>query len=208
MKRKGIIGPLLIAVVIMAMVSACASSRHVANVSHTEAMDSVRSEQVDSSHVKVAASDSVQKSEQSTVQVSSSVWERDSLDEIIREHITETTDAQGNKTTTTDRTIQRKHGKQKQAASTTDADYQRHEIEQMKQSVDSSALSSKSDVGTHWAAKDTLSDNEEKNTEDVKKKSFGAKARKNAFQLFLLMVVFILLLTLKRKRDDKLNKDK
>ena len=180
MKRKGIIGPLLIAVLIMAMLSACASSRHVANVSHTETMDSVRSEQVDSSHVKVAASDSVQKSEQSTVQVSSSVWERDSLDEIIREHITETTDAQD----------------------------QRHEIEQMKQSVDSSALSSKSDVGTHWAAKDTLSDNEEKNTEDVKKKSFGAKARKNAFQLFLLMVVFILLLTLKRKRDDKLNKDK
>ena len=206
MKGKKIIGPLLIAVVWMAMLSACASSRHVANMSHQEVKDSVRSEQVDSSRVKVAASDSVQKTEQSTVQASSSTIERDSLDEIIREYITETTDAQGNKTTTTDRTIQRKRGSQKQATADVNADYQRHEIEQMKQSVDSSSLTDKTDVGTHWSAKDTLSDEQEKNTEDIKKDSWIDKAQKNAFQLFLLLVVGLVLVTIKRKRDESKRK--
>lgn len=207
MKRKEIIGPLLIGVVMMLVVTACASSRRVANESHAEQMDNVRSEQVDSVRLSATTSDSLQKSEQSTMQASSSVWERDSLDELIHELITEMTDAQGNKTTTTDRTIQRKQSKKKQAASTTHASYQRQEVEQMKQSKDSSALSSKTDVGTHWATKDTLSDKEEKNTDDVKKTSFGEKARKNAFQLFLLIVVGLLLLTLKRNRDNKQGKD-
>lgn len=202
MKRKKIIGSLLIVVVVTEMLSACASSRHVANVSHQEVKDSVRSEQVDSSHIQIAASDSVQKSEQSTMQASSSTIERDSLDEIIREHITETTDAQGNKTTTTDRTIQRKRGSQKQAATDMNADYQRHEIEQMKQSVDRSSLTDKTDVGTHWAVKDTLSDEQEKNTEGIKKESWIDKARKNVFQLFLLFVMGLMLVTIKRKRDD------
>ena len=197
MKWKEII--LLPMIWVVMMLTACASSRRVTDMSRQEVKDSVRTEQTDSVRKMVVSSDSVHKNVQSTVQVSDSVCEQDSLTETIHELITETTDAQGNKTTTTDRTIQRKYGSQKQAASQSTANHQRHEIEQMWQSVDSVAMSSKNDVGTHWAARDTLSDRQEKNTEDVKKASFVSKARKNALQLFILIVVCLLLLVLKRK---------
>ena len=197
MKWKEIILLPMIWVVIM-MLTACASSRRVTDMRHQEVKDSVRIEQTDSVRKTVVSSDSVQKNTQSTVQVSSSTTEGDSLTETIHELITETTDAQGNKTTTTDRTIQRKYGSQKQAASQSTANHQRHEIEQMRQSVDSVATSNKNSVGTHWAARDTLSDRQEKNTEDVKKASFVSKARQNALQLFILIVVCLLLLVLKR----------
>ena len=197
MKRKEIILLLMMSVVMV--LTGCASSRRVTDMSHQEVKDSVRTEQTDSVRKMVVSSDSVHKNVQSTVQVSDSVCEQDSLTETIHELITETTDAQGNKTTTTDRTIQRNYGSQKQSGFQSTVNHQRHEIEQMWQSVDSVAMSSKNDVGTHWAARDTLSDRQEKNTEDVKKASFVSKARKNALQLFILIVVCLLLLVLKRK---------
>ena len=110
MKRKEIILLLMMSVVMV--LTGCASSRRVTDMSHQEVKDSMRTEQTDSVRKTVVSSDSVQKSTQSTVQVSSSTAEGDSLSETIHELITETTDAQGNKTTTTDRTIQRNYGSQ------------------------------------------------------------------------------------------------
>lgn len=200
MKRKEIILLLMMSVVMV--LTGCASSRRVTDMSHQEVKDSMRTEQTDSVRKTVVSSDSVQKSTQSTVQVSSSTTEGDSLSETIHELITETTDAHGNKTTTTDRTIQRKYGSQKQAASQSTANRQRHEIEQMWQSVDSFALSNKSDVGTHWAATDSLSDRQEKNTEDVKRLSFIEKASKNAFALFVILVIVLVLTSFKKHTDN------
>lgn len=200
MKRKEIILLLMMSVVMV--LTGCASSRRVTDMSHQEVKDSMRTEQTDSVRKTVVSSDSVQKSTQSTVQVSSSTTEGDSLSETIHELITETTDAHGNKTTTTDRTIQRKYGSQKQAASQSTANRQRHEIEQMWQSVDSAATSSKNDVGTHWAARDTLSDRQEKNTEETKKANWQKTAKKNAFVLFLILVIVLLFTTLKKHKDN------
>lgn len=200
MKRKEIILLLMMSVVMV--LTGCASSRRVTDMSHQEVKDSMRTEQTDSVRKTVVSSDSVQKSTQSTVQVSSSTTEGDSLSETIHELITETTDAHGNKTTTTDRTIQRKYGSQKQSSSQSTANHQRHEIKQMQQSVDSFALSNKSDVGTYWAATDSLSDRQEKNTKDVKRQSFIEKASKNAFALFVILVIVLVLTSFKKHTDN------
>lgn len=200
MKRKEIILLLMMSVVMV--FTGCASSRRVTDMSHQEVKDSMRTEQTDSVRKTVVSSDSVQKSTQSTVQVSSSTTEGDSLSETIHELITETTDAHGNKTTTTDRTIQRNYGSQKQAASQSTANHQRHEIKQMQQSVDSFALSDKRDVGTHWAINDSLSDRQEKNTKDVKRQSFIEKASQNAFALFVILVIVLVLTSFKKHTDN------
>lgn len=200
MKRKEII--LLLMMSVAMVLTGCASSRRVTDMSHQEVKDSMRTEQTDSVRKTVVSSDSVQKSTQSTVQVSSSTTEGDSLSETIHELITETTDAQGNKTTTTDRTIRRNYGSQKQSSSQSTTNHQRHEIKQMQQSVDSFALSDKRDVGTHWAINDSLSDRQEKNTEDVKRQSFIEKASKNAFALFVILVIVLVLTSFKKHTDN------
>lgn len=200
MKRKEIILLLMMSVVMV--LTGCASSRRVTDMSHQEVKDSMRTEQTDSVRKTVVSSDSVQKSTQSTVQVSSSTTEGDSLSETIHELITETTDAHGNKTTTTDRTICRNYGSQKQSSSQSTAHHQQHEVEQMRQSVDSFSLSDKRDVGTHWAVTDSLSDRQEKNTEDVKRLSFIEKASKNAFALFVILVIVLVLTSFKKHTDN------
>lgn len=200
MKRKEIILLLMMSVVMV--LTGCASSRRVTDMSHQEVKDSMRTEQTDSVRKTVVSSDSVQKSTQSTVQVSSSTTEGDSLSETIHELITETTDAHGNKTTTTDRTIRRNYGSQKQSSSQSTANHQQHEVEQMWQGVDSIALSDKRDVGTHWAINDSLSDRQEKNTEDVKRQSFIEKASKNAFALFVILAIVLILTSFKKHTDN------
>lgn len=201
MKLKEIILLPMIGVVIM-MLTACASSRRVTDMSRQEVKDSMRTEQTDSVRKTVVSSDSVQKSTQSTVQVSSSTTEGDSLSETIHELITETTDAHGNKTTTTDRLILRHHGSQKQSSFQSTANHQQHEIKQMQQSVDSIALSDKHDVGTHWAINDSLSDKQEKNAKDVKRQSFTEKAFQNAFALFVILVIVLVLTSFKKHKDN------
>ena len=201
MKWNEIILLPMIGVVIM-MLTACASSRRVTDMSRQEVKDSMRTEQTDSVRKTVVSSDSVQKSMQSTVQVSSSTTEGDTLYETIHELITETTDANGNKKTTTDRTIRRNYGSQKQNSFQSTAHHQQHEIKQMQQSVDSIALSDKRDVGTHWAINDSLSDKQEKNTEDVKRQSFIKKAFQNAFALFIILVIVLVLTSFKKHTDN------
>lgn len=200
MKRKEIILLLMMSVVMV--LTGCASSRRVTDMSHQEVKDSAGTEQTDSVRKTVVTSDSVQKSTQSVVQVSSSITEGDSLSETIHELITETTDAQGNKTTTTDRTIRRNYGSQKQSSSQSTAHHQQHEVEQVQQSVDSIALSNKSDVSTHWAINDSLSDRQEKNTEDMKRQSFIEKASQNAFALFVILVIVLILTSFKKHTDN------
>lgn len=200
MKRKEIILLLMMSVVMV--LTGCASSRRVTDMSHQEVKDSAGTEQTDSVRKTVVTSDSVQKSTQSEVQVSAAITEGDSLSETIHELITETTDAQGNKTTTTDRTIRRNYGSQKQSSSQSTAHHQQHEVEQMQQSVDSIALSNKSDVSTHWAINDSLSDRQEKNTEDIKRQSFIEKASKNAFALFVILVIVLILTSFKKHTDN------
>lgn len=202
MKRKKIIHLLLIGVAMM-MFAACASSRRVANESHQIEQDSIATISKDSVRKVVATSDSLVKVTTSEAHSSDTLSENGDFEETITEHITETVDSFGNKKTMTDRTIHRKGGYQKQSSHEGSQQNHQQEVRQSYQGVDSLAANTQSNVGTHWAARDSLSEKEEKNTDEVKKSSFMSKAKKNAFQLFLLMVVFLMLLSLKRKRDEK-----
>ena len=122
--------------------------------------------------------DSVTKSEMRTD--SSAVTVRDELcssgtmtdkgsnEETITERVTESTDAQGNKTTTTDRTIHRKGDYERNATYEARLKHQEEIITRMQHTIDSFVLSNKLNVGTHWTKKDSTNVVKEKNTKDIK----------------------------------------
>lgn len=201
MKRKEILHLLLIGVVMM-MFTACASSRRVTTDNHQEVKDSVKSEQQDSVHKQETVSDSAAVKVSEDKHTSATTSESGEYEENIQEHITETTDSAGNKQKTTDRTTHRKGSYNNQSSYDEQLRRQQQEINQMQKTIDSLAVSSKSDVGTHWEATDSLSDKPDKNTAETRKATWQQSARKNAFALFLILVVVLLLTTIKKHTDN------
>ena len=200
MKRKEIIRLLLIAVVMM-MFTACASSRRVVSDNHQETKDSVSAIQQDSVHKQVAVSDSAAVKVNEDKHTSSTSTETGEYVETIHEQITETTDSSGNKQTTTNRTTHRKGSYNNQSSYDERLQHQQQEINQMQKSIDSLAISTRNDVGTHWETHDSLSDTQEKNTAETRKANWMQKARQNAFALFLLIMI-VLVLTFINKHTD------
>lgn len=200
MKRKEIIHLLLIAVAMM-MFTACASSRRVVSDNHQETKDSVKTEQTDSVHKQVAASDSAAKKLIEDKQTTVTSSELGEYEETIQEHITESTDSSGNKQKTTQRTTHRKGSHSNQSSYDERLQLQQQEIAQMQKIIDSLSVRTRSNVSTHWEATDSLSDTKDKNTREARKATWQETARKNAFALFLILVVVLLLTTLK-KHDD------
>ena len=201
MKRKEIIQLLLIAVVTM-MLAACASSRQAVSDNHQEVKDSVSAIQQDSVHQQVMVNDSVAVKVSEDKHTSSSSTETGEYEETIQEQITETTDSSGNKQTTTNRTTHRKGSYNNQSSYEERLQMQQQEINKMQKTIDSLAVSSRNDVGTHWAATDSLSDTQEKNTEETRKATWIQKARKNVLAMFLILVVVLLLTTIKKHTDN------
>ena len=201
MKRKEIIQLLLIAVVTM-MLAACASSRRAVSDNHQEVKDSVSAIQQDSVHQQVMVNDSVAIKVSEDKHTSSSSTEAGEYEETIQEQITETTDSSGNKQKTTQRTTHRKGSYDKQSSYEERLQMQQQEINQMQKTIDSLAVSSRNDVGTHWEATDSLSATEEENTAETRKANWIQKARKNALALFLILVVVLLLTTIKKHTDN------
>lgn len=200
MKRKEIIQLLLIAVVTM-MFTACAASRRAVSDNHQEVKDSVSAIQQDSVHQQVMVNDSVAIKVSEDKHTSSSSTETGEYEETIQEQITETTDSSGNKQKTTNRTTHRKGSYNNQSSYDERLQHQQQEINQMQKSIDSLAISTRNDVGTHWEATDSLSDTQEKNTAETRKANWIQKARQNAFALFLLIVI-VLVLTFINKHTD------
>lgn len=200
MKRKEIIHLLLI-VVAMMMFAACASSRRVVSDNHQETKDSVKTELQDSVHKQVAASDSAARKLIEDKQTTVTASESGEYEETIQEHITETTDSSGNRQKTINRTTHRKGSHNNQSSYDERLQRQQQEIAQMLKTIDSLSVRTRSNVGTHWEATDSLSDTPEKNTRKARKATWQETARKNAFALFLILVVVLLLTTLK-KHDD------
>ena len=97
-----------------------------------------------------------------------SMTEKESNEETITERVTESTDAQGNKTTTTDRTIHRKGDYERNATYEARLKHQEEIISRMQHTIDSLALSNKLNVDTHWAKKDSTNVVKENNTKDIK----------------------------------------
>ena len=201
MKRKEIIQLLLIAVVTM-MLAACASSRQAVSDNHQEVKDSVSAIQQDSVHQQVMVNDSAAVKVSEDKHTSSSSTETGEYEETIQEQITETTDSSGNKQTTTNRTTHRKGSYNNQSSYEERLQMQQQEINKMQKTIDSLAVSSRNDVGTHWAATDSLSDTQEKNTEETRKATWIQKARKNVLAMFLILVVVLLLTTIKKHTDN------
>ncbi len=207
MKRKEIIRLLLIAVVMM-MFTACASSRRVVSDNHQETKDSVKTEQTDSVHKQIAVNDSAAVKVSEDKHTSATTSETGRYEETIQEQITETTDSSGNKQKTTNRTTHRKGNYDKQSSYDERLQRQQEEIEQMQKTIDSLSVNSRSDIGTHWAATDSLSDTQDKNTEETRRETWQQKARKNALALFLLLVVVLVLTTIKKHTDNGEGKEK
>lgn len=207
MKRKEIIRLLLIEVVMM-MFTACASSRRVVSDNHQETKDSVKTEQTDSVHKQIAVNDSAAVKVSEDKHTSATTSETGRYEETIQEQITETTDSSGNKQKTTNRTTHRKGNYDKQSSYDERLQRQQEEIEQMQKTIDSLSVNSRSDIGTHWAATDSLSDTQDKNTEETRRETWQQKARKNAFALFLLLIVVLVLTTIKKHTDNGEGKEK
>lgn len=207
MKRKEIIHLLLIAVAMM-MLAACASSRRVVSNNHQETKDSVKTEQQDSVHKQVAVSDSTVMKVNEDKYVSVTSTESGEYEETIQEHITESTDSSGNKQKTTQRTTHRKGSHSNQSSYDERLQRQQQEINQMQKIIDSLSVRTRSDVGTHWAATDSLSDMQDKNAEGARKATWQQTARKNAFALFLILVVVLVLTTFKKHNDYEQGQEK
>ena len=181
-----------VTLLLMAVVTlmGCAASRKTATGSHEERGDST----------VAAVTDSVRKSDvktDSTVQLttdeslaSGTMSEKGRGEETITERVTESTDAQGNKTTTTDRTIHRKGDYERNATYEAQLKHQEEIISRMQHTIDSLVLSNKLNVGIHWAKKDSTNVVKEKNTKEIK----PTLTSKFIF-IFLVWVAFIGIIT-------------
>ena len=94
--------------------------------------------------------------------------DKGSNEETITERVTESTDAQGNKNTTTDRTIHRKGHYERNATYEAQLKHQEERMSLMQHTIDSLTLVNKENVATHWAKKDSTNVEKETYTKDIK----------------------------------------
>ena len=155
----------LLAVIIFA---SCAASRKVEHGSREQQRDSTVAIVMESVAKSEARMDSNAVSTTDESHTTGTMTDKGSNEETIQERVTESTDAQGNKTTTTDRTIHRKGDYERNATYEARMRHQEETISRMQHTIDSLMLHNKLDVGTHWAKKDSTNVVKEKNTDDIK----------------------------------------
>ena len=146
----------------------CAATKRVEQGSSEQRRDSVVSVVKDSvakSETRVDSSTAIVKDEYHS---SGTMTDKGSNEETITERVTESVDTNGNKTTTTDRTIHRKGDYERNATYEAQLKHQEEIISQMQHKIDSLASSNSLNVGTHWAKKDSTNVVKEKNTKDIK----------------------------------------
>ncbi len=188
--------PWLMAVI---MLVGCAASRKTEGSKSEERRDST----------VVAITDSVKKTNvktDSTVtfatdenHTSGTMTEKGRGEETVQERVTESTDAQGNKTTTTDRTIHRKGDYERSSSYEEHFKHLESTVSRMQHTIDSLVLSNKLNVGTHWAKKDSTSVEKEKNTKDIKAASDGEYIR----MLIAVIICFALLFWYVKHNEQK-----
>lgn len=149
----------------------CAATKRVEQGSSEQQRDSVVvivKDSVIKSETRVDSSAVIVNDEH---RASGTMTDKGSNEETITERVTEMVDTNGNKTTTTDRTIHRKGDYERNA--TYDAQLKHHEevISRMQHTIDSLASSNSIDVGTHWAKKDSSNVEKETNTKEIKSTS-------------------------------------
>lgn len=180
MGKIKIITLLLLAVITFA---SCAASRKVEQGSSEQRRDSTVTIVKDSVTKSETRTDSSAVTVTDENHTSGTMTDKGSNEETITERVTESTDAQGNKTTTTDRTIRRKGDYERNASFEARIKHQEEIISRMQHTIDSLVLSNKLNVGTHWAKKDSTNVVKEKNTKEIKSTS--------AFDLITLFLFWI-----------------
>lgn len=153
------------------MLFSCASSRKVEHGNSEQQRDSVVSVVKDSVAKSETRTDSSAVTVTDDKHTSGTMTENGSNEETITERVTESTDAHGNKTTTTDRTIHRKGDYERNATYEAQLKHQEETISRMQHTIDSLMLHNKLDVGTNWAKKDSTNVTKETNTNDIKPSS-------------------------------------
>lgn len=170
---------------------ACASSRRTISDVSSETMDSMSLSISDSlKHSEVRqGSMSVNKTDSSSVK--QSVHESGSNEEMITEHITETIDASGTKTTTIDRTAKRTGNYNRQTDTDMLRKYQEAQLAKFIDSMDSVANSRANAYKVHWDKNDSLKNENEKNTSDIKPSSTWRRVRTLLVLIVILGVLFL-----------------
>lgn len=168
MGKIKIITLLLLAVITFV---SCAASRKVEQGSSEQRRDSTVTIVKDSVTKSETRTDSSAVTVTDDNHTSGTMTDKGSNEETITERVTESTDAQGNKTTTTDRTIHRKGDYERNATYEARLKHQEEIISRMQHTIDSLVLSNRQDVGTHWAKKDSTNVVKEKNTKEIKSTS-------------------------------------
>lgn len=195
---------LLLVAVIMLM--GCAASRKTEGSRSEERRDSTVAVVRDSVKKSDVKTDSTVTFATDEIHTSGITSEKGRGEETITERVTESTDAQGNKTTTTDRTIHRKGDYERNATYEARLKHQEEIMTRMQHTIDSLVLSNKLNVGTHWAKKDSTNVTKEKNTKEIKDTSFEDfmwKALKElAFWAFVLLYILGFLSWLKDKTEE------
>lgn len=146
----------------------CAATRRVEQVSSEQRRDSVASvvrDSVAKLETRVDSSAVIVRDEHHT---SGTMTDKGSNEETITERVTESVDTNGNKTTTTDRTIHRKGDYERNATYEAQLKHQEEIISRMQHTIDSLASSNRINVGTRWAKKDSSNVEKETNTKDIK----------------------------------------
>ena len=164
----------------------CAASKRVEHGSSEQRRDSVVvvvKDSVAKSEARTDSSDVIVKDESHTT---GTMTDKGSNEETITERVTENIDANGNKTTTTDRTIHRKGDYERNATYEAQLKHQEEIISRIQHTIDSLALGNSLNVGTHWAKKDSSNVTKETNTKDIKPDSTS-----KLIAIFLFWIVFV-----------------
>ena len=163
-KMKSVMLWLLAVITLMS----CAASKKVEQGSSEQRRDSVVAVVKDSVIKSETRADSSAVKVTDENHTSGTMTDKGSNEETITERVTENTDAQGNKTTTTDRTIHRKGDYERNATYEARLKHQEEIMTRMQHTIDSLASSNSLNVGTHWAKKDSSNVVKETNTKDIK----------------------------------------
>ena len=146
----------------------CAATKKVEQVSSEQQRDSVVAIVKDSVEKSETRTDSSAVTVMDDNHTSGTLTDKGSNEETITERVTESVDANGNKTSITDRTIHRKGDYERNAIYESRMKHQEETMSRMQHTIDSLMLHNKLDVGTHWAKKDSTNVMKEKNTKDIK----------------------------------------
>ena len=168
----------------------CAASRKTATGSHEERGDSTVAAVTDSVRKSDVKTDSTVHLTTDESHASGTMSEKGRGEETITERVTESVDTNGNKTTTTDRTIHRKGDYERNATYEARLKHQEEIISRMQHTIDSLVLSNKLNVGTHWAKKDSTNVVKETNTKDIK-----PTLTSKFILIFLVWIAFIGIVT-------------